>query len=321
MTKRALRSPVSRLAVAGVAALAGAVSVGAPAWADDPTMDPGSGGSLEDQAAGGSQDDPAAEPDPDLGAAPTDGSEPEPEPDEASSPGPLASSERAAAPDEVDEADELELVEPDYGFRKFRVVTRLAAGADVPAGTTTEGSVMRVVVNRADGSVAASFECATTAYDPSDPRGTSYCDGNPFGVVGEDSPLERASASRTVTEPTPDGALNFYRAAEGTSVTVSQLSVPAGLERETDTETLEPCVIETDADACGSSTDVVFEIGPPEAAEPGEPTDREDPPATSARLPDTGGADQGLLLLGSGLVAAGGAALVAGRRRPAGARH
>lgn len=59
-----------------------------------------------------------------------------------------------------------------------------------------------------------------------------------------------------------------------------------------------------------------FELGAPDPVDPADPAGPADPTG-SPRLPDTGGADQALLALGLGMVAAGGVAVTAGRRRSA----
>lgn len=318
MTSLSLRSPLARLAVAGVAAAAGLVTVAAPALADEPAT-----GDVDDSAP--TEEAPAEEGTPDAPEAAEAAATDESAPIE-----PGAQQRAATVQDEAEDGTAVddaavEAVEPDYGLRKFRVGVRLADGVDLPADTSTAGSVLRISVRSEDGSTTDTVECTTTDVFDLEPD-ESQCEGNIFTVYGRPSapPVARGIA---IEPGAPAGErLNFYQAAPGATVTVEQLTAPDGLVVETRTATLEPCAATEDSGigglpVCDGTTDVWFEIGPPVPAEPADPTDPVDPDdaedlsGDSARLPDTGGSDLALLALGAGMVATGGAVVAGGRRR------
>lgn len=320
MTPLSLRSPLARLAVAGVAAAAGLVTVAAPALADEPAT-----GDVDDPAS--TDEAPAEEAAPDA-PDPVDAAAPdESAPTEAVTPGAQRATTAAEETEDESAADdaEAEAVEPVYGLRKFRVGVRLADGVDLPADTSTAGSVLRISVRSEDGSTTDTVECTTTDVFDLEPD-ESQCEGNIFTVYGQPSapPVARGIA---IEPGAPAGErLNFYQAAPGATVTVEQLTAPDGLVVETRTATLEPCDATEDSGigglpVCDGTTDVWFEIGPPVPAGPADPTDPVDPDdaedlsGDSARLPDTGGSDLALLALGAGMVATGSAVVVGGRRR------
>ena len=319
MSLMSARSPLARLAVAGACAVAGLVTVTAPALADDTTAT---------DVDGSEESTPTSVPESSEAPGGESGVEGRTTP-EAGTPTSEArsgatSTEDTPAPKVTDEADAAEEVVPNYGSRKFRVGVRLAGDSDLPAGTVTEGSVLRVTVTSQDGADSETFDCTTIAVgDPG--SGDSQCEGDLFRPYPNQP--ERRAAARGVDiedpgQPSTD-RLNWYYTTPGATVTVQHLSSPGGLAPETTTATVTPCeVSETDVLFCDDTADVWFELGAPSPVEPVDPADPSNPAdpteaTDSARLPDTGGADQALLVLGLGMVAAGGVAVAAGRRRPA----
>ena len=94
----------------------------------------------------------------------------------------------------------------DFGIQKFRVGVQIKTGAYVPAGTTTMGSVIRVVETQADGTVDLDSTCTTVTADTTVPT-TTYCDIVP-GFNGSDTiTLTQLSAPAGLTvDPTPQQA-------------------------------------------------------------------------------------------------------------------
>lgn len=309
--------PLARLAVAGVSVVAGLVTVAAPALADDVTGDVD--GSEESTST---TPDPSETPEespeqPTVEDSTPDGSTPE---GTSSTPGSSGATAKVTPDAEVtDEADEAEAVEPNYGFQKFRVGVRIADGSTLPSDTITAGSVLRVTAFDEDGDPAPGFdiECTTVAVGDAS-RGESQCDPNDLDVEPE---LRRQAARGISIEPgvPVQERPNTLFLPPGWTAEVEMISAPNDLPIETEVATVEPCEADQveGLPSCDGVTDVMFELGAP--AEPQEPAEPADPDestgAGSARLPDTGGTNQGLLFLGAGMVAAGGVAVAAGRRR------
>ncbi|GAA0204868.1 hypothetical protein GCM10008944_23340 [Cytobacillus oceanisediminis] len=325
MSLLSARSPLARLTVAGACAVAGLVTVAAPALADDTTSS---------DVDGSEESTPTSTPE--TSAAPDDESDVEEStsPETGTSTSEATSTEDTPDPKVVDDVDEAEEVVPNYGSRKFRVGVRLAEDNDLPAGTVTEGSVLRVTVTSQDGADSETFDCTTIAVgDPG--SGDSQCEGNLFRPYPNQPELRASARGVDIDDPGQSATdrLNWYYTTPGATVTVQHLSSPGELAPETRTATVTPCeVSETDALFCDDTADVWFELGAPSPEEPAEPTDPSGPTdpsnpadpsdtsdssdaAGSARLPDTGGPEGALLALGLGMVAAGGTAVAAGRRR------
>lgn len=309
MTLMSARSPLARLAVAGACAVAGLVTAAAPSLADDTTASDVDG-SEESTPTSTPETSPAPDGESDAEESTT------PETETATSE--ATSTDDTPAPVVTDEADEAEEVVPNYGSRKFRVGVRLAEDSDLPAGTVTEGSVLRVTVTSQDGTDSETFDCTTVAVgDPG--SGDSQCEGNLFRPYPNEPELRASARGVDIEDPGQSATdrLNWYFTTPGATVTVQHLSSPGDLAPETRTATVAPCeTSETDAIFCDDTADVWFELGAPDPVDPADPAGPSDPTG-SPRLPDTGGADQALLVLGLGMVAAGGVAVTAGRRRPA----
>lgn len=317
MSLMSARSPLARLTVAGACAVAGLVTVAAPALADDTTASDVDGS--EESTPTSTPETPAA---PDGESDVEESTSPETGTSTSKARSEATSTEDTPAAEAADEVDEAEEVVPNYGSRKFRVGVRLAEDGDLPAGTVTEGSVLRVTVTSQDGADSETFDCTTIAVgDPG--SGDSQCEGNLFRPYPNQPELRANARGVDIEDPGQSATdrLNWYFTTPGATVTVQHVSSPGELAPETRTATVTPCeTSETDALFCDDTADVWFELGAPIPEEPAEPTDPSGPTdpsdqADSARLPDTGGPDGALLALGLGMVAAGGAAVAAGRRR------
>lgn len=315
MTLMSARSPLARLAVAGACAVAGLVTVAAPALADDTTASDADG-SEESTPTSTPESTEAPDGESDVEGRST--------PEAGTSTSEATSTEDTPAPKVTEEVDEAEEVVPNYGSRKFRVGVRLAEDGDLPAGTVTEGSVLRVTVTSQDGADSETFDCTTIAVgDPG--RGDSQCEGNLFRPYPNQPELRASARGVDIEDPGQSATdrLNWYYTTPGATVSVQHVSSPGDLAPETRTATLTPCeASETGPLFCDDTADVWFELGAPSPVEPADPTGPSGPTdpsdsTDSPRLPDTGGADQALLALGLGMVAAGGVAVAAGRRRPA----
>jgi hypothetical protein len=160
-----------------------------------------------------------------------------------------------------------EAVAADFGFQKIRVGVQKKSGAWVPPDATTAGTELTIVEtgpNVIGSGVTVCTTVANTATATDDPTAT-------FCQPGASQSLARVTPA-VIVEPGPatlDSA-NYYLAAPGDTVTVTQTTVNAHYLRDTATGTVPPCVIpDQQFPLCSVPTDVVFEDNglPPEAAD------------------------------------------------------
>lgn len=156
---------------------------------------------------------------------------------------------------------------PDYGFQKIRLGVQVKDGSWVPDGTTTVGS--EITITEVDPDAPDEDPWVTTCRtDPSTvaPDSTAtYCVFN--------------RASIAAADPSPDVDPDAYYTAEpGYRVIVTQTSVNANLLIDTQTQTIEPCVLDDDVDGplCSTQPHIVFN-------DPGKgPTAKNDTATTAA---------------------------------------
>lgn len=290
-TPRPFRRLIVGMGVAGAAVLASAFTLAPAAVAADETPAP----------------DTTTEPTPD----PTPTDDPLPEETEAPTDEPTLPSEApTATPTEPAEDENVEkseaqveaLVEPDFGYQKFRVGVRIDDGSTIPAGVTTLGSEISIVETGPEVSGGSSTTtCTTTLVDGSDPTAT-FCEGlSPIN----DNYFARTGSTVTVTQTTVNDGLEIIDGEKIVVPCADPATCPDPFEGDV---LLTDAVLDDDDDDDDSDEDDDRDEG-------GD--DRDD--TDNEVLPDTGAPDTRLLAYGAALLAIGGR-LVMGGRRPQG-RH
>ena len=250
---RALRSALSRVAIAGTASIATIVAVAPVAMAapgDEIAPAESSSETTLDETIPDAEA-PAAEPVEDP-APPAE----EPVTELVEETVPTAESPAEAksdvAPLELIEEEADEEVTPNYGFQKFRVGVQLADGAYAPDASTVGSTIEITISGEPDfGGIfsleAAPSETFTCDTDESTVEGTaSYClseDFAPAAVAGAVSGDVARSVSQSEEEIPPD---QTFVLLPGQTATFKQVTAGEGLIKSPATSVIEPCEADPD---------------------------------------------------------------------------
>jgi LPXTG-motif cell wall-anchored protein len=126
-------------------------------------------------------------------------------------------------------------LDADFGYQKFRVGVQIKTGAFVPAGTTTAGSQVHIVETDGSGGVVNDETCTTDASTAEPGSSETYCR---FDNSAAFAP--RGASARKAAEVSTGDPDDYYYAAPGDSVTLTQTTVEANLVIDPVTQTKGP---------------------------------------------------------------------------------
>ncbi len=324
----AVRTSIGRIAVSGAAAMATVLAAAPMASADDLTTD--DSGTTEAPAEPTTIEETGTE-------SGTDETGPE-ESGTESGDAPVAeqSAKGSSSTSAAESADEAEVAadepEPNFGLQKFRVGVRIADGVDAPAGTSTVGSTITIVITDQDDN-EDEVTCATeesTVDDEGDDPTASFCVFDEFEELALPDDLSdearRAVERAEVSDDEDFAPEQYFAGSAGETYTITQTGAVDGLELDPDVVVIEPCEA-TFGPFCGDislgeekspflTTKVVFEDTLP-VDEPDTDAGVDDNGAEDEDgvLPDTGGSNSALLGYAALMMAGGGWLVTRGRRR------
>jgi hypothetical protein len=157
------------------------------------------------------------------------------------------------------EATTTSTVGPGFGWQKFRVGVQIKTGAWVPAGTNTIGSQVHIVETDDHGTTVDDSTCTTEAETVQPGSTESYCTfDNPISSIAR-------SARAQPADPSTGNLDDYYIAAPGDTVTLTQMTVEPNLVIDLAAQTKDPVEngCESPLEACADTGPVTFNDGGP----------------------------------------------------------